>query len=187
MAAAQKLQPSLEEIFKLAKVVESKIDLLINAAKEGGGLVPQVDYKELRKIRKKVRGKTKIKCKKQCKKGPCRYGAAQAVRCYEQFEKMLKIMKKRRLLAEHIPYSKSQLHEMRRKDLLMIAGLMSVNVRKVLKIKGQGNAPFIEAILATQPRYLRIVEKLEKRKNKKPKEKHKKKKELPSTSGILEV
>lgn len=189
--AAQKLQPTLDEIYKQALELNVKLDLLINAAKEGGGLVPPIDYKELRKMRKKIvrAGVIKIRCKKQCRKGPCRYGAAQALKCYEQFEKELKKMKKRKLLAEHIPYTKSQLQEMRRRDLLMLAGIVGVNVRKVLKIKGKGNTSLIEAIIESQPRYEKIKARLEKRHQKpeKKQKKIKKKEKEPSSSSIEEV
>lgn len=191
--AAQKLQPTNEEILKKAIEIETKVDLLINAAKEGGGLVPQVDYKELRKMRKKVLRTVmiKVKCKKQCRKGPCRYGASQAWKCYEQFEAEIKKLKKRKLLSEHIPYTKSQLQEMKRTDLLMLASMVGVNIRKILNLKGskgKGNLPVIDAIIEAQPRYMKLKEKSERKDKKFDKKKDKKKeKESSSPSDIQEV
>jgi hypothetical protein len=163
--SGQKLEPSNAEIVRYLIEVISKLDLLITSAKEGGGLVPQVSYPSLKKLRKRIKkAGYKIKCKKQCRRGPCRYGASQALQCLESFEKIAKLIKKRKLLAKHIPYTSKQLSEFSRRDLLTLAGVVGVNMRKVLKKKGEGNRPIIDGILRDQDRYIRLVDKARKKK-----------------------
>src|SRR6266446_4249134 len=94
--SGQRLEPSNAEVVRHLIEISSKLDLLITSAKEGGGLVPQVSYMILKKLRKRVvKHGYRIKCKKQCRRGPCRYGASQALQCLEQFEKIAKLIKKR--------------------------------------------------------------------------------------------
>lgn len=162
-------EPTLEDVMKRQLVIEAKLDLLINSAKQGGGLVPQVDYVKLRKMRKRIRKRgITIKCKKECKKGPCRYGASQALKCFEQFEKTFVLDKKRKILAENIPYTKKQLDKFMRRDLLMLGGIVGVNIRKILKRgKGKGNHLLIDEIARLQPRWVKIKEKLNSKQRKK--------------------
>lgn len=162
----QKLEPSNAEVVRYLIEISSKLDLLITSAKEGGGLVPQVSYTVLKKLRKRVKKHGyKIKCKKQCRRGPCRYGASQALSCLESFERISKLIKKRKLLAQHIPYTSKQLNEFSRRDLLTLAGVVGVNMRKVLKKRGEGNRPIIDGILKDQDRYIRMREKSRRKKD----------------------
>jgi len=161
-------EPTLTEISQRVDLVLSKIELLITAAKEGGGLVPHVDYVVMQEMREKVGINVKLKCKKQCKIGPCRYGPPQALECFELLEAAMKKRKKRKFLAKHMPYYKKTLFVMKRSELMMLAGILGVNMRKVLKKKGSGNQPIIDAILIKQPKY---VEKRAKKEKKKLKEK----------------
>lgn len=163
---AQKLEPSPTEILAKLQEINTKIDQLVVAAKEGGGLVPQIDFKRLSKWRRRLKKRDiikNIKCKKQCEIGPCRYGAAQALKCYELFEKKIKVIKKRKFMTSHIPYTEKQLKEFRRKDLLMLSGILGINARRLLlKGKGKGAEPIIVAIIKQQPRWVKIYGKTQK-------------------------
>ncbi len=163
--SGQRLEPSNAEVVRHLIEISSKLDLLITSAKEGGGLVPQVSYTILKKLRKRVtKHGYRIKCKKQCRRGPCRYGASQALSCLEQFEKIAKLIKKRKLLAKHIPYNSKQLNDFSRRDLMILAGVIGVNMRKVLKKRGEGNRPIIDGILKNQDRYMKLRDKSRKKK-----------------------
>lgn len=164
--SGQKLEPSNADVVRQLVEISTKLDLLITSAKEGGGLVPQVSYVALKKLRKRVKKSGyKFKCKKQCRRGPCRYGASQALQCLESFERISKLIKKRKLLARHIPYTSKQLSDFSRRDLLTLAGVIGVNMRKVLKKKGEGNRPIIDGILKDQDRYIRMRDKARRKKD----------------------
>ena len=170
-ASNEDLQKLLEGALKVILELKTSLDVLVNAAKEGGGIVPKVDYVKMAKWRRKYGKKLKIKCKKDCIQGPCRYGPKQALRCFEMFEHAKEKRKKRKLIAEHIPYTAKQLGEFPRPALMVLCSEVGVNLRKVFrKGKGRGNEPLIEAILKHQPKYVKWREKHLKKKQAKIKE-----------------
>jgi hypothetical protein len=147
----------LEEVVKEQLEIKTSLHTLINAAREGGGLVPKVDYVKMDFWRHKYGKKLKLRCRKECVIGPCRYGPEQALKCFEMLEKERKKKKMRIFLASHIPYKNAALQEMKRSQLLQLCGVMGINLQKVFKRsknKGQGNIPVIEAILKEQPKYV---------------------------------
>lgn len=149
----QRLDPTNSELAMRLAVLEAKLDILIEAAKEGGGIAPSIDYAHLHHLRLKV--KRLQHCQKECIVGPCRYGGAQALQCLELFEKLEKVRVRRAFFAKHAPYTREQLDRLRRADLVMLMGLMRIPMKKVLTgTKGQGNAPIVVAILKKQPRFV---------------------------------
>lgn len=161
------LQKLLEAVLKGLLDVKTSLDILVNAAKEGGGIVPKVDYVKMAKWRRKFGKKLKYKCRKECIQGPCRYGAKQGLKCFEIFEHAKEKKKKRKLLAEHIPYTLKQLADFPRPALMVLCSEVGVNLRKVFRhAKGKGNDPLVEAILKHQPRYVKWREKKLAKKNK---------------------
>jgi len=157
-------QPTNADLAKQIEEISAKLNRLISAAQMGGGLVPPIDYVKLRKLRKKVKKRgLKFKCKPECRKGPCRYGAGQALKCLEQFEKFIRLLKRRKEFASHIPYTKKILLKLNRRDLLTIAGIVGVNIQRILnKGKGHGSKSLIDEIIRLQPRWIEIRDRMNK-------------------------
>jgi hypothetical protein len=149
----QRLEPTNSELALRLAALEAKLDILIEAAKEGGGIAPSIDYGHLHHLRVKV--KRLQHCQKECIAGPCRYGGAQALQCLELFEKLEKVRVRRAFFAKHAPYTREQLERLRRTDLVMLTGIMRIPLKKILTgTKGLGNAPLVVAILKKQPRFV---------------------------------
>ena len=155
-------ETSLTEILQRVAILEHKIDLLISAAKEGGGLVPAVDYSKMVEWRKK--SELKLKCKKECAGGPCRYGPNQALICFEKLEKEAKKRKRRKMYKKYIPYTKAALKKLRRSELMIIGSILKVNIRDILLKKNAGNSLLVDKILEAQPGYVQKREKIQQQK-----------------------
>src|SRR4030066_1855336 len=107
--------------------LDIKVDMLITAAKEGGGLIKVINYKEMDEWRKKTKLKG-LRCKKDCIEGPCRYGGNQALECYEKLEVAIAKRKRRLFFLKHVPYKIKTLQEFRRKDLIMLLAALGGNM-----------------------------------------------------------
>src|SRR5688572_13854416 len=126
---AKQVGPSNEDMMLILVEIRDLLQRLVTSAQQGGGLAPNVDYNHLRKLRNKAKELGwKVKCKKQCKKGPCRYGAKQALQCLEFFEKQVTKAKKKKEFERYIPYREEILKTFSRRDLLMIASIVGVDV-----------------------------------------------------------
>ena len=126
-AVAQDLEPTNKEIMKKVNKIYRLVETLFEAAKSGGKIVAPVNYEKLHQFAAEIPASL-VDCHDPCLNGgPCPLGRKQARACFTFFKKEHTKRKKWRLFQQHMPFKKSQLRRMPRKDLISLGAMLGLN------------------------------------------------------------
>lgn len=122
---------------------------MYEAARQGGSIVPPINYKKLYKVASQIPAMY-VDCEDVCLQGgPCPHGRKQAKSCLDSYKKQLKRQKKWRFYQKHMPYSEEQLRQFKRTQLISYGAMLGLSP---FKYSGDG---LFKKVLKRQDKWAR--------------------------------